>query len=87
MATIGELIGVQPFIWRRWVTVTAGDLVVGDVTRTAAWARTVAAIYRRDGRVHIRYEDGSKSSPRSSAYMTVDAPPVRKNRRRQRKRT
>jgi hypothetical protein len=89
LASIAEIVGAPGYVsddpsWgarlpvvvprrRRWITVTAGELVVGDVTRSAgSWVRTVTRIRLLDGRVHIGYEDGSTQSMRSDAYMTVD---------------
>jgi hypothetical protein len=72
MATIAEIIGADMYTRPHWITVRAHELARGDVTRTAAWARTITRIVHRDGRVHIGYEDGSTSRVRSGAYMTID---------------
>jgi hypothetical protein len=89
MATIAEIIGATGHVsddasWgarlpvvvprrRRWITVTAGELVVGDVTRSAgSWVRTITSVGNREGRVNLVYQDGSKQSMSSDAYTTVD---------------
>jgi hypothetical protein len=83
-ASIAELIGANSLIERRWSTVRAHQLVRGDITRLAAWERAVASIERRDGRINIVYEDGSTSTIRSNAYMTVDTDGRTRGKRRKR---
>jgi hypothetical protein len=89
MASIAEIIGAPGYViddpsWgarlpvvvprrRRWITVTASELVPGDVTRSAgSWVRTVTRIRLLDGRAHIVYGNGSTQSMRANAYATID---------------
>ena len=68
MATISELIGVNP---QRWITVRAWELTVGDQVKVAGWSRTIAAIYPAVDDLFVRFTDGTSSTIRPDSYATV----------------